>query len=120
MEWHILLMAAVTATSLHSIMEPKNIMDKLERLSEAIKTGKVRKPMIEGIDTRTKAYGIGIVMLAGLTLLGYFIANFFDPSVDFAIKYSIVVVLVAELILIAEIDKFHIDIEKVTQRLKKK
>lgn len=116
MEWHIILAGVVTGTALHEIMEPINVLQKLLRLDTATKTGKIETPMPKGVDTRAKAYTIGIIAITVLSAIAYLIARAIDPSVDGAIQYAVVVAIVAELILMARIDKYHVEIEKMTQR----
>ena len=120
MDWYILAAAVATATAVHGAMEPRNVNDKLARLGQAIKTGKVRKPMIEGIDTRAKSYAIGVFMLGFMTAISYAIINWADPTLEAAMQYTVGVLLVGELVLIAGLDAYHVAIEKLTQAQAKK
>jgi len=119
MEWHILLVGVVTGVSIHQLMEPMGILQKLSRLDTAIKTGKIVDPIMKGIDTRAKSYALGLIMLTIMSAIAYFITVAIDPGVEAAIQYSVVVALLAEIIAMARIDKYHVEIEKMTKDHKK-
>lgn len=120
MEWHIILIAVAVSASMHTAAEPQNVLFKLQRLYEAIKTGKVMTPPMKGIDTRAKSYAVGVAFLVVPAAITYLIANAVDPSVEAAIQFSIAVIVVAELILMVRLDTYHVQIEKMTSELKKK
>ncbi len=120
MELQLLLVAVATSTSIHTALEPDNVLRKLRRLATAIRTGKIEELPMKGIDTRPKSYGLGLAILAIVGLIAYFIASLIDPSVDSSIKYSIAVVLISELVLGFKLDKYHVEIERLTQSQKKK
>ena len=120
MEWHIALIGVVTGTAIHAIMEPTNILQKLERLNTAIKTGKIVDPAIKGIDTRAKAYALAFFVVTLFSAIGYAVASVINPSVEAALQYSVVVAFVAEIILALRVDKYHVEIEKMTKQHKKK
>jgi hypothetical protein len=119
MELLYLVAALATTRTIHGSMEPKNIIDKLSRLENAIKTGKIRKPMMQGIDTRAKSYGVAAVAIAIPTIISYFVIGFIDPPQDALLWYTAIVLLVGELYLTYAIDNYHVQIEKVTQAQKK-
>lgn len=120
MEWTNFLIAVSTATALHRLMEPNNINYKLKRLSSAIKTGKIEVPPMKGIDTRAKAYALGLMMVIMVTAIGYFVAGFFDSTTTQSVIYSVVVLLFADVVTMIAIDKYHADIEKITKSFGKK
>jgi hypothetical protein len=113
-DWH-LLVAIATSTSLHAVLEPSNLMRKLRRLDIAIKTGKIEALPLKGIDTRAKSYAFGLSIIGVFSLIAYICARLVDPGVLASIKYSIVVVLVAEIILMMRLDRYHVEIEKITR-----
>lgn len=119
MEWELLLIAASTSTALHRSFEPNNLLDKLSRLEDAIKTGKIRTPKMTGIDTRAKSYMLGIIALLVPGIIAYFIARAIDPSSEAALKFSIGVTILSELFLTYRLDQFHVAIEKVTKAAKR-
>ena len=120
MELYTLLAAVATSTSFHRMMEPMNINGKLERLDGALKTGKISDPQMKGIDTRAKSYGLGITMLAVMTGLAYVIVGLSDANNDALVQYTIAISLLGWFVSMASIDKYHVAIEKVTQRVGKK
>lgn len=115
MELHILLAAVATGTSLHTIAEPGSVLMKLWRLDKALKTGEIQPLPMKGIDTRLKAYGVGIFSIVATSAIAYFFINLADPTSDTATKYSIVALLASELILLSRLDRYHVDIEKMTK-----
>jgi hypothetical protein len=117
---HILAAAVVTATSLHAVMEPKNIMIKLHRYAGAVKNGKISDLPMKGIDTRAKSYALGVGSIVIMTALSYLIINAINPSVEKALQYIIIAAIIAELLVIVQVDKYHSAIEKYTQKAKKK
>lgn len=119
MEWHIITAAIVTGTSLHSVMEPANVNTKLTRLKKAIKTGKISELKMQGIDTRPKAYGLGLLAIAVPSAIAYLIIQAINPSVEAAIQYTAAVALFGEALLIVGLDKYHVAIEKLTQAQKR-
>ena len=120
MEILYLVAALATTRTIHGSMEPKNIIDKLSRLENAIKTGKIRKPMMQGIDTRAKSYGVAAVAITVPTVIAYFTISLIDPAQDALLWYTAIVLLIGEVYLTYAIDKYHVQIEKVTRAQKKK
>jgi len=119
MIWNNLLIALVTATSLHRLSEPGNINYKLERLEKATKTGEIETPPLKGINTRAKAYGLSFAIVGITTLITYFLAGLFDPALKPTAIYCSVVLLLSDIVSMISIDKYHLNIEKLTKRLKK-
>jgi hypothetical protein len=120
MEWKLILAAMATSTGLHAAMEPDNIMRKLRRLNNVINTGKIDSLPMKGIDTRPKAYAVGVAFLVIPTAIFYTIAKAIDPSANSAMKYSIVVMLLSAIILTFKVDKYHVEIEKMTKLHRRK
>lgn len=120
MELHYLVAAVVTSTALHRAMEPDNLLRKLRRLDGALKTGTIAELPMKGINTRPKAYALGISMLIIVAAIAYWVVSLVDPSVDGALQYAIIASVVGELILLVRLDTYHVDIEKITQRVGKK
>ena len=119
MDWYLLAAAVATGTSLHGMMESENVLQKLARLGKAIKTGKVDAPMVKGIDTRPKAYGLGIATVAFIVGLAYLILDWINPGVEGAMQYTIAILVLGELMLMIRLDVYHIKIEKMTRSQKK-
>lgn len=120
MQWHIVLIGIITGVAIHKMMEPVNILFKLNRLKQAMTSGKIIDPQVKGINTRTKAYALGLAAIAIPSAIAYFVASLFDPSVDSAIRYSVAVALISQIILMIRVDQYHVEIEKLTQAQKKR
>ncbi|MFT4532447.1 MAG: hypothetical protein ACI9T8_000470 [Candidatus Saccharimonadales bacterium] len=116
MELYTVLAAAITATALHRMMEPMNILAKLVRLDNAIRTKKIDDPQMKGIDTRAKSYGLAIAILGVMFAVTYGVISLFDASNDALVQYSIIATVLSELVLTVGIDKYHVAIEKLTKR----
>ncbi len=115
MEWHILLAAVASSTSMHRVMEPKNILYKLQRLQKAKESGKVEVPQMKGVDTRAKAISLSVVILIVTSLVFYLIFNVVNPSTSWSITYSVVILVIADVLSSVMIDKYHAAIEPITQ-----
>lgn len=114
-----LVLALATAELLHNIMETSNVRRKVARLHAYIN----KKPFPEipmNIDTRPKAYGLTIasfVILVGI-LFGVF--SLVNLEGNAALWYLIVILSLAFFGLAYLLDKYHVEIERVTKPFKKK
>jgi hypothetical protein len=120
MEWHIIVAAIATSTSLHSVMEPDNIMRKLKRLKTAMDTGEIEELPMKGIDTRLKSLGVWFAILSILIVLSYLAINSVNPSIDNALIYSVLILVLGDFLTTIKIDQYHILIEKITKTTKRK
>ena len=120
MEWHLIGAAVATSVSMHSAMEPGNILQKLQRLAKAVNTGVIDEPKVKGIDTRAKAYMLGAGFVIFMALIAYLVLSALDPGVEAALQYSVLVLVVGDFVSTVRIDKYHADIEKLTQAQGKK
>lgn len=119
MEWNNLLIAVATATSIHRLFEPGGINYKLSRLEKAASSGEIETPPLKGIDTRAKAYGLGLAVVSVTTAVTYFAAGLFDPSIKTTALYCVAMLVTADVISMMSIDKYHVNIEKLTKKFKK-
>jgi len=119
MDTYLLLSAVVTATALHRIMEPMNVLAKLERLDGALKTGKIADPQMKGIDTRAKAYAVSSAFIVVMSAIMYVVFGFLDLSPENSAVYAVIVSLIAWFLSTAKLDVYHVEIEKITQRVGK-
>lgn len=120
MDWHIILIAVAVSASIHTSAEPINVIRKVRRLKTALKTGKLEELPMKGIDTRAKSYALGVALLVIPAVIAYLIANTINPGVESAIQFSVAIIIVAELILMARLDVYHVEIERLTQTAAKK
>lgn len=119
MKLYYLAAALATTLTMKTFMEPVNIMAKLKRLEYAIKTGKIRKNQVEGIDTRLKAYSLGFISFLLPLLFTYLLFDWASPNQKTTLWYIIAVTILGNLYLTYAIDKYHVEIEKLTQDQKK-
>lgn len=112
------LVAASIAHAFHSMLEPMNIRTKVKRLVAYI--DKQTPPKVpQGIDTRPKALGLAFVMVALPFGLAYIVVTSLEPAPRTAIWFALATMLVIEVVNSVNIDKYHVEIEKVTRQFKK-
>lgn len=102
----------------HNIMEVGNIRNKVKRLQAYINKEQF-KEMPMKIDTRPKAYALSTVafIVTGGILFGIF--SLLDVNADAAIIAIVGLLIVTYFITAVVVDKYHVDIEKVTRQFKK-
>jgi len=107
------LVAAVTiAHTVHALAEVTNVRTKLQRVIDA-KAGKTLKPYPIDINTRAKAYGIGLSLPIFITLVAYGVLAWLSPSVGTLLWMTVILLAIVELFSMVSLDKYHIDIEPV-------
>lgn len=113
----ILLSESIVHT-LHSFGEVRNIREKVKRL-EAYIAKKSYKEIPINIDTRLKGIGFGYVLIIILFLPIWGLISFIDPSTETAVVWSLVLIVVIELVNTVTIDAYHAEIEHITRRFKR-
>ncbi len=101
-----LLLAVVIATTLHAVMEPFNIRNKVKRLNDQLfgtSTAKSSGP----IDSTLKALAFIVVMLALATGVAYLLLGLIDPEAETAVWIAVALLLLAEIVNTLHIDKYH-------------
>lgn len=114
-----IVLALATAELLHNIMEASNVRRKVARLYAYIN----KKPFPEipvNIDTRPKAYALTIISFVALTGLSLGVLSLMNLKGDTALVYLAVVLTLAFFSLAYLLDKYHVEIERVTKPFKKK
>lgn len=109
-----LTLALVTADLLHNLAEASNVRNKVARLSAYIN----KQPYTEmkmKIDTRPKAYGLAAASFVILTGTSLIIHSFLNLGGDTALWYAIVVLVISYFVLGVLLDKYHVEIERVTR-----
>ena len=114
-----LTLALVTADLLHNLAEVSNARNKVARLSAYINKQPYTEMKLK-IDTRAKAYGISVasfVILGGLSLA---VLSLINLSSNAALWYAIIVLTLSYFVLAVLMDKYHVEIERVTRPFMKK
>lgn len=113
-----LILALATNELIHNFMEVSNIRKKVTRLDTYIK----KKPYKEdnmNIDTRAKSYSISVIIFVFMTGALFGVYSVFDISGDTALKTIIALLVASFFVTAVTVDKFHVEIEKVTKKFKK-
>jgi hypothetical protein len=114
-----LVLALATAELLHNIMEVGNVRRKVARLSAYINKQPYEEMKMK-IDTRAKAYGLSVmsfVVLTGVSLGAFSLLNLKGDAV---LWYGVVVLTLAFFSLAYLLDRYHVEIERVTRPFMKK
>lgn len=111
-------LALATNELIHNAIEVKGMRNKLERLV-AYMDKKQYKELPININTRAKSYGISILLfvLAVSILFGFYSLINIAPVT--AIKVIILLLVASFFVTVVTVDKFHVDIERVTKRFRK-
>lgn len=113
-----LALALATNELLHILFEVKSMREKIVRLT-AYMDNKPYKEIPLNINTRAKAYAISVIAFFIFVAPLFGLYTLLDLSADTAIKV-IVGLLIASYIMTAFfVDKYHVEIERVTKRFKK-
>ena len=113
-----LLLATAIAHTGHSLLEPVNIRAKVARLGKHMDNQKVKEIPIN-INSRPKAYLAALISLAVVFVPSWLIMSSVDPLPRTAMLWTIILVIVVEVINTVNIDKYHVEIEHLTRRFKK-
>ncbi len=113
-----LLLALVTNELLHSMLEVKNVREKVRRLATYMDK-KPYKELSINIDTRAKAYAISFVAFVIPTALLFGLYSLLDLSGNVALKLMIGLLVITYFASGVLIDKYHVEIEQITKKFKK-
>jgi hypothetical protein len=112
--------AAVTiAHAFHAFGETANVRTKLQRAVDAMNK-KALKPYPINIDTRAKAYGLGLGLFVIISAIAYGILMLVAPSITTLLWITAVLIVIVELYNLVALDKYHISIQSVIDHLSKK
>lgn len=112
-------LALATADLLHNIAEAANVRNKVARLNAYIS----KQPFTEmklKIDTRVKSYGISLVSFVVLVGLPLALFSWLNLSISAAFWYIVTVLTISYFALAVLLDKYHVEIERVTRPFMKK
>lgn len=105
--------------ALKAFIEVNNANTKVKRLSDVVHKRPI-KPYPVNINTRFKAYTSLFGFYALLSLVAFFVLRWFNPSLRATIWTAAVALLVSELVYLVGLDRYHVNIGKVTKFLQKK
>lgn len=113
-----LVLALATNELIHNLSEVLSTREKVKRL-DAYSSGKKWKEMKFKINTRAKAYTLGVFgfFIFVLPLWGLF--TWFDLSVNTSFVYIAIVLTLTYAITFFGFDRYHVEIERVTRRFMK-
>lgn len=114
-----LVLAVATTELLHNVVEATNVRNKVARLSAYINK-KPYKEMSVKIDTRAKSYGIAAGAFVVLTVIALGIFSLLNLQGNAVLWYLIVVLVLAYAVRSVLLDKYHVEIERVTRPFMKK
>ncbi len=110
--------ALAIAHLIHALVELGNVGAKLRRLASAV-AGKDLPTYPVNIDTRLKAYTIGLIAPAVFFLIVYFVISVLGTTVESAAWLSVIALLVIEVVNVVGYDRYHIGIEKLIKKFSK-
>lgn len=114
-----LALALATADLLHNIAEATNIRGKVARLSAYINKQPYTEMKVK-IDTRAKAYAITLISFIFLVGLPMIVFSLLNLTISSAFWYIVVVLTISYFVLAVLVDKYHVEIERVTRPFMKK
>ncbi|MDB5165701.1 MAG: hypothetical protein JWM00_591 [Candidatus Saccharibacteria bacterium] len=114
-----LVLALATVELLHNVMEVSNIRRKVARLNAYITKQPVEEMKMK-IDTRPKSYALSFVSFIVLTGVPFGVFSVLNLKGDSALWCVATVLILAYFGLAVLLDKFHVEIERVTRPFMKK
>ncbi len=114
-----LILALLTNELLHNVIEIMSVREKVKRL-DAYSSGRKWKEMKLNIDTRTKSYSLSLVGLIVVVLPLWGLFMWLSFSLYTALKYGIIVLVLTYWLTAIGLDKYHVEIERITRRYMKK
>lgn len=107
-----ILTAVIVAHSFHVFGEAANVNAKIKRLVDA-KNDKNLKPYPMNIDTRAKAYSLGVSVFVIVALISFGLIKVISPSSESLLAISIGLLVLIELYSLVAFDKYHIAIQPI-------
>ena len=118
MNLYYLVLALCINEFIHACSEAWAARDKVKRLSDYVNK-KPHKEMRLKVDTRLKSYAFSMSIIIILTPIFYFGINILNLSNETCLILSIVALVLSYVVGFVLMDKYHVDIEKVTKIFKK-
>lgn len=114
-----LILALSVNELVHNALEIMNMREKLRRLS-AYMHKKPYKELPININTRAKSYGVSFIAFIVFVIPLWGMFTFIDLSQDLALKLIVALLVAAFFVTAITVDKWHVDIEKITKPFMKK
>lgn len=114
-----LLLALATNEMVHNVLEVKNMREKLKRLT-AYMNKQPYKELPINIDTRLKSYSISLLAFVAFVGPLWLMFSWIDLSENTALKLLVGLLVAAFAATAVTVDKWHVDIEKITRPFMKK
>lgn len=113
----ILMLALATNELLHNVAEITGIRGKVTRLTAFIDK-KPYKELPLNINTRAKSYAISTILFIVVVSVLYGLYNLLNVSTLAAIQLTVGLLVASYIATAVLVDKYHVDIERVTRRFK--
>ncbi len=118
MNLYYLVLALCINEFIHVCSEAWAARDKVKRLSDYVNK-KPHKEMRLKVNTRLKSYAFSMGIIIILTPIFYFGINILNLSNETCLILSIAALVLSYVVGFVWMDKYHVDIEKVTKIFKK-
>ena len=118
MNLYYLVLALCINEFIHVCSEAWAARDKVKRLSDYINK-KPHKEMKLKVDTRLKSYAFSLGIIIILTPIFYLTISFLNLGNETCLLLSVAILIVSYVVSFVWMDKYHVDIEKVTKIFKK-
>ncbi|HEY1646003.1 MAG TPA: hypothetical protein VGF75_06620 [Candidatus Saccharimonadales bacterium] len=105
--------------TLKAFIEVNNANTKVKRLSEIVHNRSV-KPYPVNINTRLKAYSSLFGFYVVLSVISFFVLRWLNPTLRTTIWIAAAALLIGEVVYLVGLDKYHVNIGKLTKFLTKK
>ncbi len=114
-----LILALSLNELIHNFWEVQNMREKLRRLI-AYRDGKQYKELPVNIDTRAKSYFVSVIAFVVFVGPLWLLFTWLQLDQTIALKVSAVFMILAFAATAFAVDQWHVDVEKITQAIKKK
>lgn len=104
---------------IHNYLEVHNMRGKLKRLT-AYMQKKQYKEMPFNIDTRLKSYTVSLIAFVAIVGPLWLVFTWLDLEQILALKIIVVYLMLAYAVTAVSVDKWHVEIERITRQFKKK
>jgi len=118
MNLYYLVLALCINEFVHVCSEAWAAREKVKRLSDYVNK-KPHKEMRLKVDTRLKSYAFSMGIIIILTPVFYFVISLLKFSNEACLLLSILTLVASYVVGFVWMDKYHVDIEKVTKIFKK-
>ena len=118
MNLYYLVLALCINEFIHACSEAWAARDKVKRLSDYVNKKPHRETKLK-VDTRLKSYTFSLAIIIILTPIFYLVIKFLNISNETCLILSVLTLVLSYVVGFVWMDKYHVDIEKVTKIFKK-